>query len=82
LAWHGNAAPSVEENILPKHTGRGAYPINFKYGIISGEENPPFTAPESTPSSAPSEGSFVESASSYIIMSIWVSIGVIVAWIL
>jgi hypothetical protein len=80
LAWNGNAVPSIEANDLPKHTGRGAYPINFKYGIIgAGPQNPdPFTPTDPTPNNQPS----ASTASSFVIVSLWVVMGLVFAWIL
>lgn len=79
LAWNGNSVPSIEANDLPKHTGRGAYPINFKYGIIgAGPQNPPFTPTDPTPNNQPS----ASTASSFMIVSLWVVMGLVFAWIL
>jgi len=80
LAWNGNAVPSIEENNLPKHTGRNAFPINFKYGIIGEEqENPPFTPTENP--QAPSNQS-PASPSIYFAFSLWTLGGLLVVWIL
>eukprot|EP00029_Vermamoeba_vermiformis_P000663 TRINITY_DN1085_c0_g1_i1.p1 TRINITY_DN1085_c0_g1~~TRINITY_DN1085_c0_g1_i1.p1 ORF type:complete len:659 (+),score=143.60 TRINITY_DN1085_c0_g1_i1:28-1977(+) len=82
LAWNGNSVPSLAANDLPKHTGRGAYPINFKYGIIgNGPQNPPFT--ESEPNDQPSvNNQQPSSTSSYVVLSLWAVVGVAFAWIL